>query len=113
MNMTSAAIQPWNLSADLASARRLANTGDERAQLEKAAKGFELILTKTWLQSVRNASLDPKTGMMASYQAMSDDQLAAFFVNKGGFGLAAPMVEQMLKQIELRKQNSVASHGAK
>ena len=107
------AIQPWDVSALSADARRLTAIGDERTQIEKAAKGFELILARTWLASVRNASIEPQSELTSGYRTLADDQLAAHFVNQGGFGLASSLVEQMMKQVELRKQAVAASETAK
>ena len=106
-------LQPWDVSALSADARRLTAIGDERAQVEKAAKGFELILARTWLASVRNSSIEPQSELTSGYRALADDQLAAHFVNQGGFGLASSLVDQMMKQIELRKQAVSVSEAAK
>ena len=97
------AFNPWDLSAQMAQASRLKASGDERAQAENAARGFENILIRKWIEVARKASILPKDSMMSSYQNLSDDQLAAHISNQGGFGFADAMVKQMMSQIKGRE----------
>ncbi len=99
---TVAAISPWDLSAQAAQASRLRNSGDQRAQFEEAAKGFENLMVRKWIETARKSSLDPKEGASASYQAMSDDQLAFLMTRQGGFGIAKQLVDQMMTQVKGR-----------
>ncbi len=96
------AFNPWDLSAQMAQASRLKASGDERAQAENAARGFENILIRKWIEVARKSSLIEKDSMMGSYQTLGDDQLAAVVTQAGGLGFVKPMADQMLKQIQNR-----------
>lgn len=96
------AISPWDLSAQQAQASRLKRTGDTREQLTEAARGFENILIRKWIEVARKASIDPKQGTAASYETMVDDQLAFLVSKQGGVGFVQPMVEQMMAQVRNR-----------
>jgi len=96
------AISPWDLSAQQAQASRLKRTGDTREQLTEAARGFENILIRKWIEVARKASIDPKQGPAASYETMVDDQLAFLVSKQGGVGFVQPMVEQMMAQVRNR-----------
>ena len=96
------AISPWDLSAQQAQASRLKRTGDTREQLTEAARGFEYILIRKWIEVARKASIDPKQGPAASYETMVDDQLAFLVSKQGGVGFVQPMVEQMMVQVRNR-----------
>ena len=96
------AFNPWDLSAQMAQASRLKASGDERAQAENAARGFENILIRNWIEVARKSSLIDKDSMMGSYQTLGDDQLAAIVTQQGGLGFVKPMADQMLKQVQNR-----------
>lgn len=96
------AFNPWDLSAQMAQASRLKASGDERAQAENAARGFENILIRKWIEVARKSSLIDKDSMMGSYQTLGDDQLAAVVTQAGGLGFVKPIADQMLKQIQNR-----------
>lgn len=96
------AISPWDLSAQAAQATRLRNSGDQRAQFEDAAKGFENLMVRKWIEVARRSSLEQKEGASASYQAMADDQLAFLMTRQGGFGIARQLLDQMMVQIKGR-----------
>jgi Rod binding domain-containing protein len=96
------AFNPWDLSAQMAQASRLKASGDERAQAENAARGFENILIRKWIEVARKSSLIDKDIMIGSYQTLGDDQLAAVVSQAGGLGFVKPMADQMLKQIQNR-----------
>jgi len=96
------AISPWDLSAQQAQASRLKASGSTREQLTQAAGGFENFLVRKWLEAARKSSLEPKSGPMATYDNMVDDQLAFLVSRQGGLGFVQPMVEQMLAQIKAR-----------
>jgi Rod binding domain-containing protein len=102
------AVSPWDLAAQQAAASRLNAAGDQRAQFTEAARGFETLMIRKWIEISRQASFDPKEGTMASYQALGDDQLATMISRQGGVGFVAPMVEQMMRQV----QGRVAAPGA-
>lgn len=95
-------LSPWDIAGQQALASRMAKQGDEKAQLRQAVEGFEAVLIRKWLEVARSASLDPKEGMMASYESLRDDQLAAMISRQGGVGFVEPMLAQMLRQIENR-----------
>ena len=95
-------ISPWDLSAQQAQASRLKASGNTREQLTQAAGGFENFLVRKWLEAARKSSLEPKSGPMAIYDNMVDDQLAFLVSRQGGLGFVQPMVEQMLAQIKAR-----------
>ena len=97
-----APISPWDLSAQQARASRLKADGTTREQLTEAARGFEDILTRKWIEAARKSSIDPPKGAMAAYQNMVDDQLAFLISRQGGFGMTKPMVEQMMAQVKNR-----------
>ena len=98
----------WDLSGQLAAGERLRKSGDEKAQLEHAAKGFEQVMIRKMLEVARESSWDPKSGEQKSYQTMGDDQLAAAISNMGGFGLADSLVKQMMGQIEAARKGQMA-----
>ncbi len=98
----------WDLSGQQAAAERLRKSGDERSQLQHAAKGFEQIMIRKMLEVARESSWDPKSGEQKSYQKMGDDQLAAAISNMGGFGMADALVKQMMGQIEAARKGQVA-----
>jgi Rod binding domain-containing protein len=98
----------WDLSGQQAAAERLRQSGDERAQLEHAAKGFEQVMIRKMLEVARESSWDPKSGEHKSYQKMGDDQLAAAVSNMGGFGMADALVKQMMGQIEAARGGQIA-----
>lgn len=97
------AISPWDLSAQQARASRLKAEGTTREQLTESARGFEDMLIRKWIEAARKTSLDPQKGSMAAYQTMVDDQLAFLVSRQGGFGIANPLVEQMMAQIQSRE----------
>lgn len=99
------AISPWDLSAQQAQASRLRKNGDTRGQLEEAARGFENIMVRKWIEVARKASIEPRQGPMASYDAMVDDQFAFLISKQGGIGFAKPMVDQMMAQIKNRVES--------
>ncbi len=96
------AFNPWDLSAQMAQASRLKASGDERAQAENAARGFENILIRKWIEVARKSSLIDKDSMMGSYQTLGDDHLAAVVTQAGCLAFVKPMADQMLKQIQNR-----------
>jgi Rod binding domain-containing protein len=99
------AISPWDLSAQQAQASRLKRTGDSREQLTEAARGFESVLIRKWIEVARKASINPKQGAAASYETMVDDQLAFLVSKQGGVGFVNPMVNQMMAQIANRVED--------
>jgi len=98
----------WDLSGQQAAAERLRQSGDERAQLEHAAKGFEQVMIRKMIEVARESSWDPKSGDQKSYQTMGDDQLAAAVSNMGGFGMADALVKQMMGQIQAARGGQAA-----
>jgi Rod binding domain-containing protein len=112
-------ISPWDIAAQQAQAERLKVKGDTRAQLEHAARGFEAVLVRQWVELARKPLFDTNAGgAMAGYDKMVNDQLAFLVSQQGGIGFAEPMVKQMMRQIENRDQmalleeNSNVAQGA-
>lgn len=95
----------WDLSGQAAAAERVRQQGTEKEQLEQAAKGFEQVMIRKWIEIAREASWDPKSSDQQSYQTMGDDQLAAAISNMGGFGVADGLVKQMMGQIQAARGN--------
>jgi Rod binding domain-containing protein len=108
---SSVTLNVWDLSGQMAAAERLRKSGDEKAQLEHAAKGFEQVMIRKMLEVARESSWDPKTGEQKSYQTMGDDQLAAAISNMGGFGMADALVKQMMGQIQAARHGQAALSG--
>lgn len=102
MAVSSIQISPWDLSAQQAHANRLRRSGDTAAQLEEAARGFENVMIRKWIEAARRSSLEPRQGPMAAYDNLVDDQLAFLMTRQGGVGFVKPMVQQMLRQIDGR-----------
>jgi Rod binding domain-containing protein len=102
MALPSLQISPWDLSAQQAQANRLRRSGDTRAQLEEAARGFENVMIRKWIETARRASIDQRQGPIAAYDNLVDDQLAFLISRQGGVGFVQPMVQQMLNQIKAR-----------
>ena len=106
------AISPWDLSAQQAQATRLKREGNTREQLTEAARGFENVLIRKWIEVARKASIEPKQGAMASYETMADDQLAFLISKQGGVGFVKPMVDQMMAQIGNRVEDPAKTNRA-
>jgi len=102
MNKPIQTISPWDIAAQQAQAERLKAKGDARAQLEHAARGFESVMVRQWVELARKPMLDSNEGAMAGYDKMVNDQLAFLVTKQGGIGLAEPMVNQMMAQIKNR-----------
>lgn len=102
MAISSLQISPWDLSAQQAQANRLRKSGNTAAQLEEAARGFENVMIRKWIEAARRASLEPRQGPLAAYDNLADDQLAFLISRQGGVGFVQPMVQQMLSQIKGR-----------
>jgi len=77
----------------------------DRAALEKAAKGFEAIFTRQLMTAMRSAgenlgeSIDGSSAV-DQFQEMSDANTANSLANHGGGGLG--IAQMMLKQLDKR-----------
>ena len=75
----------------------------ERAELRKAAEGFEAIMLRRMLASARAASLAEDTpltgGGMAQFQALRDEHLADIAAKTGAFGFARSIEAQLAQHL--------------
>jgi flagellar protein FlgJ len=70
----------------------------ERAALEKAARGFEAIFTRQLLATMRSASLGESltdSSAVEQFQEMSDANMADGLAGKGGLGIAGLILQQL------------------
>ncbi len=75
----------------------------ERAQLRRAAQGFEAILIRRMLEAARAADLGGDAAIGGSaldqYTAMRDEQLAEIAARQGTFGIAAAIEAQLARRM--------------
>lgn len=75
----------------------------ERAELRKAAEGFEAIMVRKMLAAARAASLAEKTpltgGGMQQFQAMRDEHLADITAKSGTLGFARSIEAQLAQHL--------------
>jgi flagellar protein FlgJ len=73
----------------------------ERAALEKAARGFEAIFTRQLLSSMRSAGLGEgisDSSAVEQFQEMADANMADGLASKGGLGIAQLLLRQLDRQ---------------
>lgn len=78
-----------------------ATRAQERAALEKAAKGFEAIFTRQLLQTMRNSSMGESidgSSAVDQFREMSDANMADGLSKNGSLGIA----DMILKQLDKR-----------
>ena len=93
-------------SSNVAAARTTAPVIDpakaeQRAALEKAAKGFEAIFTRQLLQTMRNSSMGESidgSSAVDQFREMSDANMADGLSKNGSLGIA----DMILKQLDKR-----------
>ena len=78
-------------------------TGD-RAQLRKAAQGFEAIFVRQMLSAARAASLGGSDALFGgqaqeTFAAMRDERFAEIAANTGAFGLAKQLEAQLARML--------------
>lgn len=95
--MTTIGQGPAAAPLDATSAAR----AQERAALEKAAKGFEAIFTRQLLQTMRNSSMGESidgSSAVDQFREMSDANMAEGLSKNGSLGIA----DMILKQLDKR-----------
>jgi Rod binding domain-containing protein len=107
--ITTPNISPWDIAAQQAYGERLKAKGDVHAQIEHAARGFENILVRQWVELARKPLFESNEGPMSGYDKMVNDQLAHIVSGQGGIGLAQTMVDQMMTQIKNRDWAAVST----
>lgn len=92
-------------TASISQGKALAPTdparAQERAQLEKAAKGFEAIFTRQLMKTMRSASLGESidgSSAVDQFQELSDSNMADGLASHGGLGIAQMMLQQLDKR---------------
>jgi len=75
----------------------------ERAELRKAAEGFEAIMIRRMLASARAASLAEETpltgGGLQQFQTMRDEHFAELAASSGAFGFARSIEAQLAQHL--------------
>ncbi|WP_086618997.1 hypothetical protein [Erythrobacter tepidarius] len=78
----------------------------ERAELRKAAEGFEAIMIRTLLASARAASFAEETpltgGGMQQFEAMRDEHFADLAAASGAFGFARSIEASLAQYLPAR-----------
>ena len=76
---------------------------EERAELRKAAEGFEAIMVRKMLATARAASFAEKTpltgGGMQQFQTMRDEHFADLAAASGAFGFARSIEAQLTQHL--------------
>lgn len=89
---------------------RIPAISPERAELRKAAEGFEAIMIRKMLATARAASLAEETpltgGGMQQFQTMRDEHLADIAASSGAFGFARSIEASLAQHLPA---NPVAS----
>lgn len=90
-------------------ASRGAALSPERAELRKAAEGFEAIMLRRMLATARAASLAEDTpltgGGMQQFQAMRDEHLADIAAKTGAFGFARSIEAQLAQHLPVQRDS--------
>ena len=80
----------------------------ERAELRKAAEGFEAIMLRRMLANARAASFAEETpltgGARKQFEAMRDEQLADIAAKTGAFGFARSIEAQLAQFLPAKDQ---------
>lgn len=81
-----------------------ATISPERAELRKAAEGFEAIMLRRMLETARAASFSEDTpltgGGLRQFEKMRDEHFAEIAAASGSFGLARSIEAQLARYIE-------------
>ena len=76
----------------------------ERAELRKAAEGFEAIMIRKMLESARAASFNEDTpltgGGLKQFEQMRDEHFADLAAQTGAFGFARSIEEQLAQFVD-------------
>lgn len=80
----------------------------ERAELRKAAEGFEAIMVRKLLASARAASFAADTpltgGGLQQFQAMRDEHFAEIAAQSGAFGFARSIEVQLAQRLPAKPE---------
>jgi len=115
-------------SIDLGSAKILANQNGlvnnsgtkTEAQIRSAAQGFERVLVRQMLSTMRNPDLrgdDSSKTTSSGYLELADDNLADIMSKGKGMGFGSKLAEQLLAQANVKQliandKNAVNSNGS-
>jgi flagellar protein FlgJ len=81
----------------------------ERAELRKAAEGFEAIMVRKMLASARAATFAEDTpltgGGLQQFQAMRDEHFADIAAQSGAFGFARSIEASLAQHLPAQKGN--------
>lgn len=79
---------------------------DQRAELRRAAEGFEAIMIRQMLELARSASFAEKTpltgGGLQQFTQMRDEHFAELASQTGAFGFARSIEEQLAQHLDAR-----------
>lgn len=90
------------MTAPVSSAGTNPAATQQRAELKKAAQAFEAVFLRQMIGSMRTASLgDDLFGSQATdqFREMSDARLADSMAEKGAFGIADMLINQLGKHL--------------
>jgi len=100
-------IAPLTTSAPTASPVDTARLDADRAELRKAAEGFEAIMIRKMLESARASAFAEDTpltgGGMKQFKQMRDEHFADIAASSGAFGFARSIEEQLSQHLEPHK----------
>ena len=115
-------------SIDLGSAKILANQNGSvnnsgtktEAQIRSAAQGFERVLVRQMLSTMRNPDLrgdDSSKTTSSGYLELADDNLADIMSKGKGMGFGSKLAEQLLAQANVKQliandKNAVNNNGS-
>jgi Rod binding domain-containing protein len=115
-------------SIDLGTAKILANQNGvvnnsgtkTEAQIRSSAQGFERVLVRQMLSTMRNPNLradDTAKSTSSGYLELADDNLADLLSKGKGMGFGSKVAEQLLAQANVRQlitndKNTVNKNGA-
>lgn len=81
----------------------------ERAELRKAAEGFEAIMVRKMLATARSASFAEDTpltgGGLKQFQAMRDEHFADIAAQSGAFGFARSIEASLAQYLPIQRDS--------
>lgn len=97
---------PVSLGRASRSSARSEGLSPERAELRKAAEGFEAIMVRKLLASARAASLAEETpltgGGLQQFQTMRDEHFAEITAASGALGFARSIEAQLAQHLDAK-----------
>jgi len=126
LDMNSASIlanqNSFNNSSSITQSGNIVNKSGTKAeaQIRTSAQGFERILIRQMLSTMRNPNLrgdDGSNPTSTAYLEISDDNLATMMAKGKGMGLGNALAEQLLKQAQVKQlitsqKNAVNTSGS-